>query len=65
MVGTCSVAQCIAANERGRRDRHQVHVLLRIARPLEHVQHALGDGEAAADVDGRLHTSHKGCRNVR
>lgn len=31
----------------------QLVVLLRISGPLEHVQHALRDGEASTDVDGR------------
>lgn len=52
---TCGGAQGVAADQRRCGDCHQAVVLLRVAWPLEHVQHALRDGEAPADVYRRLH----------
>mmetsp|Transcript_21690 Transcript_21690/g.63392 ORF Transcript_21690/g.63392 Transcript_21690/m.63392 type:complete len:536 (+) Transcript_21690:104-1711(+) len=46
------VDEAEAADEAGRRVGVQLVELGRVGRPLEHVEHLLGDEEAAGDVDG-------------
>lgn len=53
LITYCTIQVKIMCKQYGVAALHaaDLHVLLRVPRPLEHVQHALRDGEPAPNVD--------------